>query len=89
MPEVQNGLLEIKNESKGQTTDWAWPISVQYDAVLIILVPEEFSPLKGPKRDHFFPEKGTKKGPRKAKKGTISAYCSFTGRAKTSINPIA
>ena len=29
--------------------------------VLLILVPEEKSPLKGPKRDQFFAKKGTKR----------------------------
>ena len=34
------------------------------------LVPEEKSPLKGPKRDQIFGKKGTKKGPKGIKKGT-------------------
>ena len=40
-------------------------------AVCPSLVPEEKSPLKGPKRDHFFSEKRTKKGPSEIKKGTF------------------
>ena len=40
------------------------------DAVFPSLVPEEKSPLKGPKRDQIFGKKGTKKGPKGIKKGT-------------------
>ena len=40
------------------------------NAVFPSLVPEEKSPLKGPKRDQIFGKKGTKKGPKGIKKGT-------------------
>ena len=45
--------------------------SIRAISVVTVLVPEEKSPLKGPKRDHFFSKKGTKKGPKISKKGTF------------------
>ena len=38
-------------------------------AVMLILVPEDESPLKGPKRDHFFSNKGPKRDQFFSKKG--------------------
>ena len=83
MQSQENDFLKISFVTfKTQQVSW------MPETVLPTLVPENKSPFKGPKRDHVFVKKGTKRDQifrQILKKGTLSKKSASNGTDRTKI----